>query len=377
METRARRIVSVVFTISLVAGGYYLWSGDAGKQSREKPPVTVNVAPATLQNVPLELREIGTVIPYETVSVRSRIDSQVMEVRFKDGDRVEKGQLLFVLDNRNIAAQYQQAEAAIARDKAQLEYLRQQYERAKQLAAKGFESEAKLDIDRAAYKAQEATVNASLAALKSIAVLQDYTKIHSPITGRTGTIRITTGNNVKANDTEPLVTINQLQPVRVQTALSQNYLDAVRNAMASGSLSVEAMKSDREPVISGKLEYIDNTVDATNGTFTARAIFSNENEALWPGVFVTLIIRLGEERDVITIPEVAVQRGQTGDYVYVINNAEATRRDVTISRMSKGIAVVKEGLKPGEAVATDGMLSLKNGVKVSVKNTADNTTPTP
>jgi multidrug efflux system membrane fusion protein len=195
----------------------------------------------------------------------------------------------------------------------------------------------------------------------------EYTQITAPISGRTGTINITVGNTVKANDTQPLVTINQIKPIRVQASLPQRYLSAVRDAMASGAVEVLSRHEGSADQSRGALEYIDNNVDLATGTFAMRASFPNENEKLWPGMFVNLTLVLGNEKQVLTIPEVAVQHGQNGDYVFVIAGDKAANRPVKVSRMQESTAVIESGVEAGEQVAVDGLMSLKDGVAVSVQ----------
>ena len=352
------------------AGGWYFLGGQKGAKDNAPPAVVVSVAPAASRDVQLTVREVGNVVAYETVAVRSRLDSQVMEVKFKDGDYVEKGALLFVLDDRSLKAQEKELTANLQRDRAQLENLRLQFERAESLTKKGFVSAANLDNARAGYRAQQAAVGATQATLDNVRVQLGYTRILAPISGRTGTINVTTGNNVKANDTQALVTINQIKPIRVKMSLSQRYFSDVREAMRAGDVTVSAQAENSHTSSQGKLEYIDNEVDQASGTFVVRSMFANEDEALWPGMFVTNSIALGTQKNALTIPEVAVQHGQAGDYVFVIDTNKAIKRDIKVSRMQDNWAVIADGLNEGEQVAVDGLMSLKDGANVSVKTDA-------
>lgn len=349
------------------AGWYFFGRGD-GDKAKGPPAQPVSVASVARQDVAMDLSEVGNVIAYETVAVRARLDSQVTEVKFRDGDEVKKGDLLFVLDDRTLKAQVSQLEANLRRDQAQLENLRQQFERSQALTAKGFETAANLDEAKAAYKAQQAIVGASQASLESTRVQLGYTAITAPISGRTGTINVTTGNTVKANDTQPLVTINQIKPIRVQMALSQSYFDALRGATQGGrEVTVSAARQGSDEASEGKLEYIDNGVDQTTGTFVVRAAFANEDEKLWPGMFVNATLHLGTQKQAMVVPEVAVQHGQAGDFVFVIADNKALRRDIKVERMQDNLAVIKDGLQEGEQVAVDGIMSLKEGTAVVVK----------
>lgn len=362
-----RRILVLVAIALAVVGGYYYFT-QGGKQEKGPQAVAVTTAVAAQKDMAVTLTQVGTVVANQSVAVRARLDSQITEVKFHDGDAVREGDVLFVLDDRAVAADMRQQQANLGRDKAQLENLRAQYDRSQELATKGFESKANLDQAKAAYEAQRATVAASEAALANARVLLDYTRVVAPISGRTGTINVTVGNNVKASDPQPLVTINQLKPIRVQLSLPQQALDPLRKAMAAGTIAVQAERDGVVLPVSGRLDYVDNAIDQSTGTFAARATFANEDEALWPGMFVTLKLTLGTEANALIIPEVAVQRGQSGDYVFVVAEGKAVKRPIKVARMQDTLAVIAEGLEPGETVVTDGMLTLKDGSAVKIKS---------
>lgn len=377
-EKRQLINLKIIFVaIAIIVALFVLNGKSKEKEAPKSAAVAISVAAATRQDMPVIINEVGSVIAYETVALRSRIDSQITEILFKDGDNVNQGDLLFILDDRTIKADMVQAEANLQRDKAQLNNLEQQYKRTKDLRNQEFESQANLDNAKAAFDAQAAIVGATEATLESVRVKLDYTRITAPISGRTGTISQTVGNTVKANDTEPLVTINRVTPIRVQITLSQNYFDSIRKAMAAGSVKVIATRGNGEEVSEGELEYIDNTVNQASGTFIARAVFPNKDEALWPGMFVNTTLILGTEDRALTIPEVSVQRGQAGDYVFIIENGKAEQRPVVIARMQGGIAVIASGLEENEQVATDGLMSLKNGTDITVKTLKSQEAPQP
>lgn len=347
--------------------GWWWWqsAGDGGMDNRAA--VAVQVAPVEQRDMPIALKNVGTVVTYDSVAVRARLDSQVMEVAFKDGDYVEKGDLLFVLDDRALKARLGEMEANLKRDQAQLTNLRQQYERVRQLADKEYETQANLDAAKAAYEAQAATFGATEAAIENIRVQLEYTRITAPISGRTGTINITVGNTVKANDTQALVVINQVKPIRVQVSLPQRYLNHVRESMAQGQVTVTALREGSAAPSYGTLEYIDNAVDQSTGTFAARASFPNEDEALWPGMYVNLILVLGEEKNALVVPEVAIQHGQEGSFVFVVNDDKAVKRPVGIARLQDSTAVIESGVVAGERVVVDGLMSLVDGSPVTVQ----------
>jgi len=275
------RIIIILVIIAALAGGGWYFLRAKTVVAPTMPPVAVKILPVTTQDVPLLLKEVGSVIPYETVSVRSRQDSQIANVFFHDGDEVKQGDLLFQLDDRALKAQLKQAQA-------NLENNRLQFNRVQKLKVKGFESSAKLDELRASFNAQKAMV-------ENLTVQLEYSRILAPISGRVGIIRVTAGNTVKANDTQPLVTINQIKPVRVQFSLPQSSFSVVQSALlAQGkdSLTVQVEHEGVSEKYNGVLEHLDNNIDATSGTVTARAKFANENEKLWPGMFVNVSLNL-------------------------------------------------------------------------------------
>ena len=337
-------------------------------------PIAVKVTTVTEAEVPLTLHAVGNVVTYQSVAIRSRVDSQIVAVHFKDGDEVKQGDLLFELDDKSLRARAAELEANIARDRAQLENARRQRERTSALTAKGFATKATSDDANAAVAVAEATLNASIAALEDMKVQIGYCRITAPIAGRTGTINVTLGNNVKANDTTPLVTLNQLKPIRVQASLPQQQFDAVRSAMQQAQgVTVDASRQDDAggaPIAQGTLEYIDNAVDASTGTFVTRAGFANEDERLLPGMFVNTTLNLGGSAQALTVPEVAVQHGQQGDYVFVVVEGKALKREVTVARLNHGVAAIAKGLSAGETVVVDGLMNVKDGSPVTVNAAA-------
>lgn len=366
--TRRGWVVLLSLTAVVGWGGMHFSAGERAPSG--PPPVLVSTVNATLADVPLEIDQSGNVVAYETVAVRARIDSQIVAVKFKDGQRVEAGDLLFTLDDRTIKARIVEMQANVKRDEAQLENFRLQYERIKTLNEKGFQSAAALDAARANYDAQLALVGASKASLKNTQVQLDYTTITAPISGRTGTINVTEGNTVKANDTTPLVTINRVQPIWVNLSLPQEYFDAVRQGLEQGgvAVAVQARRTGSDVVSEGKVEYIDNAIDPSSGTFAVRAVFPNTDEALWPGMFVNATLKLGVESQVLTLPEAAVQKGQDGYFVFAIEDGKARKQPVEVRRIARGVAVVKEGISEGQVVASDGLMSLRDGAPVKMRS---------
>ena len=362
---RRLNIKNIGVALLILAGVIWLlfFRNNANNKNAKTNIVPVKVESVELKDMPLELKVAGNVVAKNTVAVRSRLDSQITEIKFKDGDFVKKDQLLFILDDRALRAELNRLQANLVRDKAQADNLKKQYERSKELVRQGYDSYANLDTAKAEYEVAAANFKATDADIDNLKVQIEYAKIRAPISGRAGTINITLGNNVRVGDTAPLVVINQIKPIRVQASLPQKYLDIVHGKIKAG-ISVWVLGENGEK-ISGRLEYMDNGIDQATGGFMVKAIFENEDEKLWPGMFVNLKINLGDEKSVITVPEVAVQHGQMGDFVFVIEDKKVVKKDIKISRMQDGVAVVESGLKAGDLVAVDGILFLREGSEVS------------
>lgn len=326
----------------------------------------VRLATAEVTNVPFLARAPGLVIPSQTVAIRARVDSQVVEVHFREGDKVAVGQLLFTLDDRSFLVDLKRQQANLATGKAELDNARRQFDRARKLAAGGFESTSELDKARANFETADARTNAIQAEIENLHVRIGYTKIHSAIEGRAGVITATVGNTVKANDAaEALVVVNRISPIRVQTGLPQQVLSALREEIARGDIAVRVIRDGVELPEQGRIDFVDNAINRTTGSFESRATFENQSETLWPGMIVEVVVRLGEDVGVVVIPEVSVQHGTSGDFVFVIESGVAHRRSVEVKRYADGVAVLVSGLNQGEQVAVDGMLSLSEGTPVA------------
>ncbi len=347
-------------------------SSAAEKKASGAPAVPVVVAPVVAKTVPLRLQAIGNVEPYATVAIKSRVDGQIVKVFFTDGQEVAAGQPLFQLDQRTFQAALQQAEASLLRDKAQLDRARTQLDRYKDLLQKNFISpDAYAQFVTNADTAQ-ATVAASEAARETARLQLDYATILSPIGGRTGKVMIQSGNLVKANDTGPLVVINQVAPVFLSFAVPEQYLGAIRKYMAQGKLSVDAKLADSDKSdATGELAFIDNTVDLATGTVKLRAVFQNKDRVLWPGQFVTASLTLREEHNALVVPSEAVQTGPKGQFVFVVKpELIAEVRAVTVERVDGAETIIAKGLNPGERVVTTGQSRLVPGIKVNPQSGA-------
>jgi multidrug efflux system membrane fusion protein len=330
--------------------------------------VPVVVATVQQRNVPLQLRAIGRVETFSTVSLKSQVSGEILSVHFKPGQDVKKGDLLFKVDSRAFEAALRQAEGNLARDMAQLENAQIQARRYAQLAEQGIVAQQLADQTTASADALDASVRADRAAIDYAKLQIEYCTIRAPMDGRTGTLLVYPGTLVKSNDVPILVVINQISPAYVEFAIPEQNLSAVKRHMASGKLSVDAQIPDDARPARGALSFVDNTVDRTTGTIRLRATFSNEDARLWPGQFVNVTLTLAEQANAIVAPSEAVQTGQAGQFVFVVkSDSTAEMRPVTVSRSTDGLSIIEKGLQPGETVVVDGQVSLVPNAKVSIK----------
>ncbi len=333
------------------------------------PAVPVTVSPAVTKTVPMQVQAVGRVLPYATVSVKSRVDGLVTAVHFKDGQFVKAGQLLFSLDRTPYEAQLQQAQANRAKDQAQLENARKQVERNAAVVAKGYVSKEQYDQAVANAAALAATVKADEAAIETAQLQVQYCSIVAPITGRAGAVQVDVGNLVKANDpASVLVVINQVQPIYASFYVPENTLPEIRQYMASGPLAAEVIVPGHENTpVQGQLTFLSNTVNMSSGTIELRATFANENLWLWPGQYANVVLTLTTLPNAVVVPSQAVQTGQKGQYVYVVRpDMTAEYRPVTMGQTVGNETVIAQGVRPGENVVTDGQLRLSDGAHVRI-----------
>src|SRR5581483_7098731 len=321
-------------------------------------PVTAGLV--AQKTVPVTVDAVGTGEPYSTVSVHSQITGELTAVNFKDGDEVAKGQVLFTLDRRPFETALAQAEANLQRDLAQAANARAQSDRYRDLAQRGIATREQLDQLATNATALEATVAADRSAVENAKVQLTYATIAAPIAGRTGKLMVHPGNLVRANETTPLVVINQTAPVYVSFGVPEAQLPTFKRAMAARPLTVEARPPDDEaPASRGRVSFIDNAIDQTTGTIEMRGTFPNEDRRLWPGQFVNVTVTLGSEENATLIPAAAVQSGQQGDFVFVVKQDNTVDlRPIAVARSAGAHAVVRNGLMPGETVVTEGQLRL-------------------
>jgi multidrug efflux system membrane fusion protein len=373
MNSRTRYSVAVGLAIALAAGGLVAYfSADSRAKGKAAPKgpaaVPVSIASAVQQNAPVRLQAIGNVEAYTTVAVKSRVDGQINEVLFQEGKEVKKGEVIFRIDPRPFEAALKQAEAQALRDGASRDQAVSQERRYQELLDKNFVSKDAYAQFRTNAATAEATFKATQAMLENARLNLDYTIIRSPVNGYVGRALLQAGNMVKANDTISLVVINQVKPVYVSFAIPEQQLPKVRDLMRKGPLTVNvAQPNSDKPLASGRIAFLDNAVDQTTGTIKVRAVFDNVDAALWPGQFVSVLVKLYDQ-DAIVIPSRALQTGPAGQFVYVVKaDMTVEMRKVAVARNEGDMAVLAEGgLANGDKVVVRGALRLAPGARVNI-----------
>jgi multidrug efflux system membrane fusion protein len=369
--TRTRIVFVSLLLVAIAAAAVVAFRYTPGSRAaapKAVAAVPVTVASVAVSTVPVRLHAIGNVEPFTTVAVKARVDGQIVAVRFKEGDEVRQDAVLFEIDRRPLEAQLAQAQANLLKDRALLDHANDQEKRYKDLLAQKFISADAYAQIHTNTQTAAAQVSADDAAIRSAQLQIAYCTIRSPITGYAGKIQIQEGNLVKANDTNPLVVINQVVPINTSFSVPEQRLAAVRKYQADGELQVAAqVPGSGVAPVSGKLSFIDNTTDATTGTIKLKAEFANRDKALWPGQFVDVVLTLTHEENATVVSSTAIQNGPNGQYVFIVKpDSTVDLRDVRIARTEGDIAVVASGLKAGDTVVTVGQLRLAPGTKVTI-----------
>jgi len=360
------------------------------------PASPVTAAKAELRNVPVQVRQIGSVEAVAVIAVKAQIGGELTKVLFREGDDIHKGQQLFEIDPRPYQQAIDQAQAAVekdnaliaqaeanlARDRVQTANAKEQAERYDALAKQGLISKDQnstyqttfnsqneaLRADEAAINSAKASLNVDRAALETAKLNRAYCSISSPIDGRAGGLLVQAGNLVKANDTTALVNINQLEPIYVTFSVPEQLLNEIRSYSSSRPLGVTAVVSEGHTA-AGQLSFIDNLVDNTTGTIKLKAVFPNKDRSLWPGQFVNVVMTLRTLQGVTVIPSEAIQSGPQGQFVFVLKaDGTVDIRLVKPGQTVENQIVVESGIAPGETVITDGQMRLIPGTKVRVVN---------
>jgi multidrug efflux system membrane fusion protein len=368
-----KHIAAVAAAVAIVAaavGGWqfveHLPAAAAARPPGVRAGVPVTLGTVTARNVPVYVNGIGSVQAYNTVTVKSRVDGQIVAVDFKEGEEVKQGQLLFQIDPRPYRATLEQAQAAKAKDEAQLESAQLDLARYAQLVGRGYQTRQSYDQQKALVAQLKAAVTGDQAQIDAAQLNLGYADIRAPIAGRLGARLVDIGNLVRATDNTALVTIIQLRPIYVSFTLPQRYLDRIRRNQTQAPLVVDAISGDgKRELAQGKLTLIDNRIDQSTGTILLKATFANRRERLWPGEFVNARVVLSVRHDVPTVPAQTVQQGPDGYFAYIVNPGDTVeRRTIAVDAIQDGLAIVTKGLKPGEQVVVSGQYRLTNGARI-------------
>ncbi len=370
------RTTWALVAVAIAVLGIGLWSverpahaaDDKGKGKHAEGPVAVTTALVKPQDVPIYRTGIGTVTPTYSVTVKARVDGQLDKVGFTEGQDVKKGQLLAQLDPRTLQAQLLQAQAAKAKDQATLANARVDLKRYETLIAQDAATQQQLDTQKALVNQLDASVKADEASVNAAQVQLGFTTIVAPINGRVGARLVDPGNIVHAADANGLVVINQIDPISVVFTLPDDAVQETIHALdAKKPVPVQAFAREGNQLLAtGTLTLLNNQIDTTSGTVQLKASFQNAQHNLWPGQYVNVRLILGTRAKALTVPEQAVQRSQTGVYLYVVDDAAKTveNRPVTVAQIQDGIAVITSGVEANQRVVVDGQYKLKPGSKV-------------
>ena len=353
-------------TAQATGGGRGGRGGDAGA-------VPVVTAQAVTKSVPVTEMAVGTVEAISSVQVRSQVTGRLATVHFAEGKEVVAGQPLFTLDPQPFQVTLDQATAALARDTAQADNAEAQLVRLKNLLDRGLIPREQYETQLANVAALKATTDAGRATVAAAQLNLQYTRILAPASGRTGALQVHEGDLVQANGSSSLVVTNQLAPIYVTFSVPGKLLESIQRLQRASPLRVRASVAGSEDVsaVNGRLTFIDNSVDATTGTIKLKATFDNAGHGLWPGQFVEVTLMLSADPKAIVVPSLAVQAGQQGPYVFVVNGeSRVEMRPVSVARIEGDESVIGTGLQAGEVVVTDGHLRLTPGARVTSRQAA-------
>lgn len=335
-----------------------------------KPPVAITVATSETGEAPYIVAANGVVEPLQSVAIQSQVGGVLTRVHFREGDEVRAGQVLFSIDARPYDAALKQAQANLARDIAQSEAAKRDAERFAALVAKDYVTRSQADQAAANAAALAAAVDADRATVSAQRFNLDNATIRAPISGRTGSLLVREGNLVRPGGTEPLVVINQIEPILVRFAVPDREFPQVQRYGRGKALPARAIHTGDGSASTGSLTFVDNGVDSTTGTVLLKAQFANADRTLWPGQFVRVELELFNEPSAVLVPAQSVQTGQNGTFVFTIDDAnKAVMRPVTAGRTIANRTVIEQGVKAGERIVTDGMGKLAPGSKVAIKTT--------
>jgi multidrug efflux system membrane fusion protein len=386
-EKKRSRAVGWVVAGVVVLGLIFWWGlrgaqgdrgADAGASGRGAGPgrgkggaqtVPVAIATAERRDVPVYLTGLGTVTAVNTVTIKSRVDGQIVGLPFREGQDVHKGDLLVVIDPRPFEVQVRQSESNLAKDRALLADARANLARFEDLFRQGIVSQQQLDTQRAQTHQLEGAAGVDQGQLDNARLQLTYSRITAPIDGRIGLRQVDVGNMVHANDQNGILVITQLDPMGVVFTLPEDNLQQVARRMRAGTLAAEAYsRDDRTKLATGTLVTMDNQIDTQTGTGRLKAVFANTDRALWPNQFVNVRLRLEVRKDQTVVPAAALQRGAQGTFAYVVKPDQTVEnRAIKVSLVQGDWASIDQGVAPGDVVVTDGQEKLQSGSKVEAR----------
>lgn len=383
-----RRVVGLVLLLLVVAAAAWMvlrpsakQGGPGGRAGARPPmaamanmPVPVRVATAAQQDIDIFLRSLGTVTAYNTVTVRSRVSGELVDIAFQEGQQVKAGDLLAQVDPRAFQVALDQARGTQMQNLAQLENARRDLQRYQALFKQDSIARQQVDTQAALVRQYEGAVKSDQANVDNAKLQLDYARITAPISGRLGLRQVDRGNLVSSADTNGLVVITQTQPISVVFTLPETQLPEVRAELAAGkTLAVDAYdRADTRRIAVGKLETLDNQIDVATGTLKLKARFDNADDALFPNQFVNVRLHVLTRKDVTAIPTSAVQQGSAGAFVFLVQPDDTIAvRQVKLGAINGGMVAVNEGLKPGDRVVTEGTDRLRAGAKVEIVGGAE------
>ena len=365
------RILFVGLIAAAAVSGYLWYSAPAPQPRAASAPsaVSVSATPATTRDIPVLLSGIGAVQALNTVQIRSRLDGTLDKVNFEEGQQVKQGDVLAIIDPRLYQAALDQVKAKLAQDQAQLLSDEKDLERSRQLSQQKFASQQSVDQLTAKVGVDRALIEGDQAFIRTAETNLSYTTITAPFSGRVGLRAVDAGNIVKANDTSAFIaTLTQQHPIGLVFTLPEAQLSAVREAQRAGGVPVIAMDQDgKKPIAKGKLQVIDNQVDQATGTIRLKAVFDNQDDALWPGQYTPVQVQVGVKKNAITVPTAALQRGPNGLFVWIATpEMRAAMAPVETGPAYEGMTVAQKGLKEGDLIIVSNQYRLQPNARVEL-----------
>jgi membrane fusion protein, multidrug efflux system len=367
-------LFTVIIILVAIVVGVIVWRQISGNNAAKNQggsmrgaggPVPVVIGTVAQKDVPVYLDGIGTVQAFNTVTLRSRVDGQLLKLGFEEGQDVRAGDVVAQIDPAPFKTVLDQAQAKKTQDQAQLHILETELQRNLVLFTNKIISQDVIDTNRSTINQITALVKSDEASIENAQVQLGYTTIKSPIDGRTGLRQVDVGNMIRANDTNGIVVVTQLKPIAINFTLPEQNLGDINAQFAKGPLKVLAVDRDNKTVMDeGKLSVIDNQIDPTTGTIKLKATFPNPNLRLWPGQFANTRLLLTVRSNSVVVPASVVQRGPEGSYAFVVEDDSVQMRPVKVAFVEQQDAVIESGLNPGEKVVVDGQYKLQPGSKI-------------